>query len=134
MDILQTKYCQLRLLSILQIYCQLALFLVNLVPHQSLLIPSNSHLIFHGPHKSTESIYRDMTILPSLNGNFLYLTTLVNFVLLYVVQVAVIFLYNVVKPGQVKFTRTLSSNLLASVCCRLIWYHPSRSFLKVVGS
>ena len=78
--------------------------------------PSTSHLIFHGPHKSTESSSQGLITLSSRSRSLPSLTTLVSFISLHVSHVPVIYLQRMPMPGHVKFARTLSSSLLAPGC------------------
>ena len=95
---------------------------------------SNSHLILQVPHRSTDSSSQGLMILSSLNGSSPSLTTLVNFISLHVLHVAVTSLHNVDRPGHVKLALTLSSNLLDPGCCKVPWYHSSKLDRSVVGS
>ena len=73
---------------------------------------SNSHLIFHGPHKSTQSSSQDLIILQFRSGSLPSLMTLVNLISLHVLHVAV-------NLDHVNFARELSFSLLAPGCFRV---------------
>ena len=74
---------------------------------------SKSHFIFQEPYRSTNSSSQDLMILSSLNGRFLSLTTLVDFIIsLHVLHVAVISLHKGDIPRHVMLALTFSSDLL----------------------
>ena len=95
---------------------------------------SNSHLIFYGPHRSTESNSQGLITLSSRSGSLQSLTTFVSFISLHVSYVPVISFQRLPMPVHVKLSRTLSSSLLAPGYWSVSWYHSRSIFRSDDGS